>query len=153
MKALLLLLPLLVLSQKSVVPTKEDWPDGGKPAQIDCYKVTTVSKTSGEYVSVIECVPEGGKVSFDEAHVVYIEPVVDQQTKREISIFDCACSTGSGCEMLVPAAPKFNQVGGWVPALNGITLNSTKWRGAGCQRKTCVELGGKTSWPAGCPTK
>lgn len=60
----------------------------------------------------------------------------------------CACSTGANCNWTPPLAG--GGFGASVAAPKGLTLPPGTWTGAGCKRKTCVELGGSSSMPAAC---
>lgn len=54
--------------------------------------------------------------------------------------YPCACRTDAG--------PCLSPDGGSAPA--GVTLGAGQWSGPGCLPKSCVELGGYSSWPGVC---
>lgn len=54
--------------------------------------------------------------------------------------FLCACARDATCLQLD---------GG--PSPTGLTLEAGQWSGSGCLPKTCIEIAGSSSWPAGCP--
>ncbi len=132
---------------------REDWPDGGKPQAVDCYRLTGLDKEGREYVSVVDCVAAGTKPDGRGLEVISIEPTTALTTKRDVVAFECACSSGRDCEQFLPPYRDVNFDGGWVPATNGRTLAKNRWRGAGCFRKSCGELfrNDVTSWPPECP--
>ncbi len=142
--------------EEAATVVREDWPDGGKPQAIDCYRITGLT-TSKEYVAVIECVPDGAKPVIRDLHIVALEPIADQLTKREVfekgqvGGFECACSTGRDCEQLTPASAAFRLDGGWIPAPVGNYLRKGQFRGVGCFLKNCVENAGDVVWPSECP--
>lgn len=61
----------------------------------------------------------------------------------------CACSSGASCQWRPPLYP--SGLGDLAPAPLGVTLPAGSWSGAGCVRKSCVELAGVSSWSASCP--
>lgn len=152
----------LQLAKTDSVISPESWPDGGKPAQVDCYKVTGLPKGGTEYLTTVECVSRGAKPpSPADMDIAFIEPTAPIATKREVYVgsvdggFECACSTGSSCERFILASSLSGKDGGWATAPAGLTLGKSKWRGTGCVRKACAELfrSDVTSWPSQCPTK
>jgi hypothetical protein len=133
------------------------WPDGGKPAQVDCKWTTGLD--GKEYVRVKTCVAKGAKFPSTPGLEVVREEVAKDNGMRvevfrpgDLGGFEAACSPAvdSGCEALV--APKLGSPQEWKAAPTGVTLQAGRWRG-GCVRKPETELWrkGLSSWPAQCP--
>lgn len=124
--------------------------------QKQCFRVTGVNAHK-EYIQTDVCVGPKKKLMVPSVTIVTQEPIDSAKSGTfktgEADGFECACSSGSGCEQLVEAAPAFNVKGGWREAPRGLTLAKGHWRGALCVPKSCVELASRkfSSWPKGCP--
>ncbi len=154
-----------------------DWPDGSVPTgDVRCVWTTALvspemlatygarSDAGPQYAYAYLCEPmqaDGGPSDEDELPPLpgieamefdQLEEPFDGGHPRLTAILQgapgwpCACSTGSDCEW----KPWYSG-GQWLEAPTGITLSQGQWRGEGCHGKSCVELGGTSSWPTECP--
>ncbi len=120
---------------------RAEWPDGGKPKDVECFWLTVLNENARPVVVATESAPDNGLKT-------------EVFAKGEAGGFDCACPTGVGiCEKFYP--PAFGSDGGWRTAPAGNTIEKDMWRGAGCFQKSCVEAGSKsvTSTPSECPER
>lgn len=155
-----------------------EWQDGGPPADARCLWLTGLIDNQvagifhltpadgGQYVYAHICgspidggtadVPSGmlalsdteGEEAYDGGPQLEVWTTGDSAAP-----WPCACSSGSNCQVPgLPFDPATLQPidAGLVEAPVGQTLQPG-WVGTGCQRKTCVELGGVPYWPSGCP--
>ncbi len=149
------------LSGEDTVVVREDWPDGGKPQAVDCYKFTGLTTDTKEYLSVVECAAAGTKPVPASLDVVEVEVVAAQDAKREvyepgeIGGFECACSTGRDCEEFLPPPPERGALGAWGQGRPGVKYGKGNWRGVGCFRIACNEFSRRdvSSWSDECPTE
>lgn len=123
----------------------------GRPAAVTCDVVTVLDEKAGTYSTMQVCdATDGGKPALPlDAGLVEFGPRTrsDGGTHRlEKGEHPCACAVDGTCEHI-------GSDGGWQRAPTGTTLSPGRWRGAGCQRKACVELwrDDVTSWPESCP--
>lgn len=151
-----------------------EWPDGGPPEGVLCTWFTGLLQQADGgaskygYAHACGTLVDGGRDAPLPANLLaFTAPDVteayDGGPRLEVwsaddanAPFPCACSTGSSCQVLTPATDGGTDgfgvgPGVLVPAPLGVTLQPG-WVGAGCKRKSCVELAGTSSWPTeSCP--